>query len=62
MLRDQMKECSDSDLAARLKLGSRSEATKLSRTLTGDESAKGYSSSGGSAVPPVRRGSYRRRR
>ncbi|CAG7854322.1 SubName: Full=Uncharacterized protein {ECO:0000313/EMBL:CCA73004.1} [Serendipita indica DSM 11827] len=61
MLRDQMKECSEADLAARLKLGSRSEATKLTRTLTGDDSAKGYSSSGGS-VPPVRRASYRRRR
>ncbi|KAG8829596.1 hypothetical protein FRC17_006335 [Serendipita sp. 399] len=62
MLRAQMKECSEQELAMRIKLGSRAESTKLTKSLIGEDGGKGYSSSGGS-VPPIRKSSsYRRRR
>jgi hypothetical protein len=58
ILRDQMKECSETELASRLKLGSRSDPTKLSKTLVGEDLGKGVPSGG--VVPPVRKGSFRR--
>jgi hypothetical protein len=56
-LRDQMKECSESELTVRLKLGSRSDPTHLSKTLVGEALRKGVPSGG--VVTPVRRGTRR---
>jgi len=53
ILRDQMKECSEAELTSRLKLGSGSPPTKLSKTLVGEGLGKGVPSGG--VVPPMRK-------
>ncbi|KIM23255.1 hypothetical protein M408DRAFT_332451 [Serendipita vermifera MAFF 305830] len=62
-LRDQMKACTDVELAGRLRLGSRADPTKLSKSLVGEDNMKGVGAQGSLPPPPVRKGSsYRRRR
>jgi hypothetical protein len=61
VLRDQMKACSDVELAGRLRLGSRAAPTKLSKTLVGEDNMKGVGANGSLPPPPIRKASGRRR-